>query len=414
LQEYLSALDAALEKARDAGPPIAASIESLRAGNAPLSLAECKRLAYVPYQDIVTIQSTSRTGQVSTHPPSVDFQTADLQAALDRCPADARVERARLSTLQMIVIYEKEHQDGGPVMSDASSRLKATVRELLAMMNDYQLVEVAKDVMPYADQTVLALAEKTGVAQPAELQRLRERWSAAQDAELDARADDASLSVTDRLLAIEGKLIRAKGRDAQGRIPGVLADEALRRVQAALADPRSAAEHSSIVVAVLPILGLLGERERAKALIAKEIETSATPYYYMSRMAQIEEELGHLDVAIDWFKRAYREAKGPATRFQWGAGYLEALLRLKPDDESAVRTAAVEVLGELEGPKRIYGTTRSSLALLNTLLQKWSAAGGHASALLSIREHMRGVCDKIPSAENEAGAACEAFLKPGA
>ena len=41
---------------------------------------------------------------------------------------------------------------------------------------------------------------------------------------------------------------------------------------------------------------------------------------------------GHYDAALGWLERAYDESQGPATRFQWGANYLQGLLEMAPED----------------------------------------------------------------------------------
>ena len=75
---------------------------------------------------------------------------------------------------------------------------------------------------------------------------------------------------------------------------------------------------------------------RATRCSSGEIKTSKTPYYYMEDLADIEEERGHKDAALEWLARSYKESQGQATRFQWGAHYVRGLLRLRPEDEATI------------------------------------------------------------------------------
>lgn len=194
-------------------------------------------------------------------------------------------------------------------------------------------------------------------------------------------------------------------------VPRQLADEAHRRIEAALANTQpSAPERVSVVSTAVMILHLLGETDRVKAILEKEITTAAAPYYYMSEMADLEEKAGNKDAALQWFRRAYLESKGRATRFDWGVQYVSALIRLKPEDASAVRDAAIEVLAELQGPDRLHGLTRGDLRELEAELRKWSAGDIHEQALEAIRERMDGICEQIPATEPTSRKACAEFL----
>lgn len=388
LNRYLGVLDVALDDVR----PIEEVIASLHDGTAPLSLDDCKRLAY----SSSLIEQPARRAKLA----------GDLQRAVDRCPPDARVERARLTVMRATGIANEEAMGVIKGGQAASPRLKEAVRDLLGILQDRELVRAVADIA-LLDQSSIDMAPRMGVVDEAEANRLRQRWIAA----LEAEADDPNVPMADRLRAFLHKLTRLKGQAPKGSIPAALADEAHSRVQAALAGTYSAPERVGVVGAALSILDPLGDTDRAKAIVGKEIETAAAPYYYMRKMAQIEEGLDNEAAAVAWFERAYRQAQGPATRFEWGLDYVNALLRLKPQDETAVRDAAVEILGELEGPKRIYGNTRDRIEVLDTALREWSSAGRHDQTIAAIRGRMAGICEKIPPAEPQAREACAGFLK---
>lgn len=117
---------------------------------------------------------------------------------------------------------------------------------------------------------------------------------------------------------------------------------------------------------------------------------------------------------MNWLAQAYAQSQGAATRFQWGTDYLMGLIRMKPNEDAAIRTAGVAVLGELDGPDRIYRRTRIRLERLDRVLSKWNAKGDHSATIAALRQRMDGICSQIPKTD-PANAACHGFLaRPGA
>jgi thioredoxin-related protein len=66
--------------------------------------------------------------------------------------------------------------------------------------------------------------------------------------------------------------------------------------------------------------------KEAKNYAIAELKKSIAPYYFMSYIASIEKEQGNIDEALKWRRRAWMEAKGGSTRFQWGTSYLTNLI----------------------------------------------------------------------------------------
>jgi hypothetical protein len=159
------------------------------------------------------------------------------------------------------------------------------------------------------------------------------------------------------------------------------------------------------------VLSALGEEDRAYEVVSQEMRTSKYPYYYMLDLASLEERRGNTQAAIQWLERAYRESRGAATRFQWGTDYVLGLVRMTPEDDARIRAAAIEVLGELDGPDTIYRRTRGRLERLDSALRDWNKEGKHAATLAAIDKHMEGICAKIPQAD-PARQICDAFLAP--
>jgi hypothetical protein len=227
---------------------------------------------------------------------------------------------------------------------------------------------------------------------------------------MDAMAADERYSTTDRLYAEYGKLRAAKALAPGGKVPAALAAEARAKVEAALALTSDSYTRTSLVNAALNIYDKLGDNDASYALLSSEVKSSKTPYYYMSDLAEIEEERGHKDAAIEWLARSYQEAQGQATRFQWGSHYVRALIKLHPTDDATIASTSQQVLGELDGEGRIYGRSSTGLKMLAKSLHDWNGKGKHAAAIEQIHAQMNGICAKVP-ADDPAQASCADFLK---
>ncbi len=142
-----------------------------------------------------------------------------------------------------------------------------------------------------------------------------------------------------------------------------------------------------------------------------ELKKTATPYYYKADLGELAESLGRKDEALRWYSEGYTEARGIATRFQWGSIYASSLLRLAPDDAAKISEVTSGVLGELDGPDRIYRRGRMRLVRLDKALRKWDtdAKGAHHEVIVVLHARMQQICVKVPPAE-PARATCEAFL----
>ena len=79
----------------------------------------------------------------------------------------------------------------------------------------------------------------------------------------------------------------------------------------------------------------------------------------MPELAELAEQRGDTAGALEWLKRAYDGAQGPATRVQWGVLYVEGLLKLAPNDAPRIEQATASLIAELEAqPSGYHQRTR--------------------------------------------------------
>ena len=381
---YADVLDLALGEVQPASRLLAGAAQGRK-----LDISECKQLAYTAW------------GLEDVEPSAATAQGQRLHAAAQQCPAGLRKERARLEYVATGYMADAEAAalKSGAAPSKALQQQVATVYGLLG---DGDTGAANADAMAYLSEGFF-LAVK-GSARPGAAEFFR-RFSAA----TDEAVKRSEFTEADHLLSIASRLQAAKMLN--GGIDPALATAARARVDAALAGKQIPYVRSSIINSVLWILDIQGQNEAAYKLLQNELPDSQTAYYYKADLADIAEQLGRKDEALEWARQAYAESQGAATRFQWGRLYLTALLRMKPDDTGAIRTVGIQVLKELDGTDRIYRRARTRLVQLDGDLRKWSATAApeRAPVLRVLRQQLQGTCTRIPAAE-PARASCDAFL----
>jgi thiol-disulfide isomerase/thioredoxin len=390
--QYAAVLDLALENIQ----PVDALLQSAATGKT-LTIEECRRLAYNSWE-LDEIEAAGFAGQANA-----------LMAAAADCPHNAELERADLSIYAAYYAANAE--------SDALDQPKAQPSPLLAGLQDQVAQVLAQPALAVSSAGALAMLDDSffksvrlrgaSVSEP-----LRDRYVAT----MDAAAHDGRYVLADQLGFIDAKLHALKdlGKPKAPLPPDAVAD-ARQRIDAALSAEQNPFVRSGLVNASLDILEDIGDYPAAYQIAHAEIARASAPYYYKADLAEIAEKLGHKDEAITLLDEAYRESQGAATRFQWGQLYVSGLLRMAPKDSQRIEDAGAAVLGELDGPDRIYRRARVRLEKLDRELRAWNdaAKGAHADVLQGLRVRMQQICVKIPDAD-AARRSCDAFLKTAA
>ncbi|HXY21677.1 MAG TPA: hypothetical protein VEI29_03270, partial [Burkholderiaceae bacterium] len=389
LGRYAEVLDLALGQEHTAQE----LLTSIKGSDDMLTRDDCRRLAFNAWQ----LQD-----DWSFHPEALGTLAVALERTASLCPSSMRVERSRLRLTALQATLASEHK-GLLARGHASEGLARLLAFVPDIVSDRELGLATADALLMLPMDYFLAAAQ---ANPRHRAQLRAHWFAL----MEALRRDLRYAAPDRLDALRSKLMAAKGLDSDGKIPSALATDAVRQIDAALAQEHEPYARSALVNAALNTLEVLGDDERSRTILAGEIRTATNAYYYMADLAELEERHGHHDIAIDWLARSYQEAQGPATRFQWGVGYVRGLVRMRPQDEAAIQGASLSVLEELDAAADLHGRTRHALGKLDASLREWNANAGHTAAIAAVRERMRAICSKVP-ANDSARSACEEFLR---
>jgi thioredoxin-related protein len=373
--------------------PVKEVLAQVKAGGAGLSANDWRLLAFYSWD----------TDQQQLVPK--DGVPALLKQLADACPADQTEIATRLRLKALAAVDDK-----APAKPDPAAQ--ATLLKVLA---DAPTARAYMDVLTnYATDITRALSAK-GTPQRAEL-------LTAFDGALKRFEADTSLSRADRMTALIAQVDLAtidapKGDAAKAAKPSrpklpeaLLADI---REQTARADREitDGYERQAVITAAAYLLERAGLGDESDTLLKANLAKSHSPYYLMSELASNAKARGDRTEALRWYEEAFDKSEGPATRLQWGASYVNALVELAPRDEARIEKAAGQLLAEAaKQPDAFYERSGRSLQRVGTKLQAWNKGGAHGAAVKRLQAQLDGVCGALP-ADDPKRANCAALLK---
>jgi len=391
ITRYSTVLDTAL----DASRPI---LETLRAAGSGMKMepADWKLLAYQSW-------STDNGRLVP------DADRVEVFGSLDRhCPQELTAECSRIFFEYLRAMAAASKDGGSPL--EPKQREQAGAR-LMSLLASPEAIRANVENLIYAPANVVGLLSDPGSQERAQLVL---GWRSALDS-LARGGEGFKLSGPEQINIYRSRVALQRLEVPDAPLPPALLEEARQTVaRVTAAAPGEYARHAAVNAAG-NLYFEAGLDDEADSLLVAEIEKSKSPYYFMVELADLAKKAGREADALRWLERAYADAKGPATRFQWGYNYLAGLLEMTPEDTARIERVGLEVLGELaDTPDAFYQRTRVRLEQLSTKLLEWSL--GHqdrAAVVAKLRDRTAGTCSGLPAGD-EGRASCEAFLRPAA
>ena len=227
---------------------------------------------------------------------------------------------------------------------------------------------------------------------------------------------DASLSRGDRLGAVIARINLARLGQAkdvlQPSLPEALRKDVRDHVARLDRETTDGYERQAVITAGAYALGHAGLWSDSDALLKANLQRSHSPYYLMSQLGGNARKLGRNDEALRWYEQAFDKSEGPATRLQWGSGYLAALVDLAPQETARIEKTASQLLTEAAKDTGAFeGRSVRSLKRAGSKLAGWNADGKNAATLRRLQTQLDGVCAKVDAADGQR-AACNDLLKP--
>jgi len=371
----------------NAQKPVKEVLAAAKTGGAGLTANDWRLLAFYSFD----------TDQQQLVPK--DGVPALLKQLADACPADQTEIATRLRLKALAAV----DSDKAPARPDAAAQ--ATLLKVLA---DAPTARTYMDVLTnYATDITRALSA-TGTPQRAEL-------LTAFDGALKRFEADTTLSRADRLTALISQVELAAIETPKGTKP-TLPDALVADIRAhtAMVDREitDGYERQAVITSAAYLLERAGLGAESDTLLKANLAKSHSPYYLMSSLARNAKARGDKAEALNWYEQAFDKSEGPATRLQWGASYLNALVELGPQEEARIEKAASQLFAEAaKQPDAFYERSGRSLQRVGTRLQAWNKGGAHSAAMKRLQTQLDGVCGAL-DANDPKRANCAALLKP--
>jgi thioredoxin-like negative regulator of GroEL len=383
---------AVLQGGLNGGRPAQAVLADALAGK-PLAAADWRVLAFYSWE----------TSEASLVPKA---ETAPTLARL--AAAHAALPSADGDTTTRLWLKALAASDGAPAAKalKPDAALRQRVQQVLAST---ALVRTHMDIVGgSAPELVRVIEPEAGTA--------RDALVAQFDAALVKLQADATLSRNDRMSALYNRVMLARlalPKDAvQVQLPASLTADARQLVAAADREIRDGYERQAVITFGAAVLARAGLWAESEALLKSNLTKSHSPYYLMSQLAGNYRRLGRPADALQWYEQSYVKAVGPATRVQWGAGYVNALIDLAPTETARIEKAVAALLAEAAKDTAAFeGRSARSYKRVADKLAGWNTDGSKSPVLARLQRQLDGICGKVDAADGQR-ATCQALLKP--
>jgi len=297
--------------------------------------------------------------------------------------------------------------------TDAKAAIKPDAKasdRVIAVLSNPQQSRMHMDVLTNNAADIVRALSATKSAQRAQLV---EAFNAA----LKRLEADTTLSRADRITALQARVDLAKidqNKDdrALPRLPdALLADvkEHAARVDREITDGY---ERQAVITAAAYLLEEAGLLDESDALLKANLAKSHSPYYLMSELSSNAKKRGDKAGALRWSQEAFDKSEGPATRLQWGASYVGALIELAPEDEKRIEAAVSQLFAEAAAqPNAFYERSARSLQRVGAKLGEWNNSRAHAASIQRLKTQLDVVCAKLPSDDAQRGI-CKGVFQP--
>jgi thioredoxin-related protein len=359
-----------------------------RAGGIGLSADDWKLLAFYSWE---TDQQQLTASQ--------DEAAAVLAQLAAACPPDLADTSMRL-LLKSLTLGARRPADAAA----AAARSQPRERVLALLANEPQ-ARRHMDMLGYgANELVRGLTEPKTAA--------RRQLVAALETALQRLQADTSLSRADRAVALVARVQLARmDVPAPGALPAPLLADVRAMSTTFDREITDGYERQAVITTVADALEEAGLIDDSDALLKANLPRSHSPYYLMSGLAANAKKRGDKTAALDWSRQAFEGSVGPATRLQWGASYLGALVELAPEESERIEALARQLIdAAVAAPDGFEGRSGRSMQRVGARLLLWNKDGARRDALQRLHQRLDTACMALPSASAARGL-CGSLLR---
>ncbi len=299
--------------------------------------------------------------------------------------------------------------------SEAKTPAPASQHErMMRLLDDASRARSQMDLLGYG---AVAMVKALSPERSAQRKQLVGRFELA----LDRLAEDATLSRADRVSSRLARVELAQldlDPSAKLELPAPLLKAVRGQVERDDREITDGYERQAVITSGAYLLKRAGLLDESDQLLKSNLSKSHSPYYLMSALASNARSRGDHAEALRWYAQAHQRSEGSATRLQWGASHLAALIELTPQDATTIEQVARQVFEVAAGkPDAFYERSARSLQRVSGKLLSWADEAmdqqRSRAALGRLQQQLDAICKGLPAADASRGI-CQGLLRPAA
>ena len=308
---------------------------------------------------------------------------ADLAAV---APADQPLVRARLA-LKSLAAKAQSKSTADGIANDSARKM---IERIVA---DPESVRQLAEIMVGYAETIVKHVAGSGEGR----RSLASKWEKA----LAQLSEDPSLSRGDQIDLLDARVAMWKVMDDSEKLSAEHRSQVLRGVAKVVAATTDRYERQAVVPGAAHLLTSAGLVAESDELLKQELPRAVAPYYHMLVLAGNAKARDDVKGALYWYEQAWKKSEGPATRIQWGTGFVNQVVDLSPTDVAKVESAASGVVSQLD-PKSetFYERNQRSLKKMAARLVKWQGTDpARAKTVEKVKVQLAKTCSKLPAGD---------------
>ncbi len=161
------------------------------------------------------------------------------------------------------------------------------------------------------------------------------------------------------------------------------------------------------------ILYKAGMGDIARQILQDDLKKGVNDYYTMSSLSWIEKQSGNAEKAVEWSEKAYKAAKGSATKIQWGAKHISNLLEMYPKEKQKIIDQLDNYLSaDLNVHDAFLGRNKAQLDKLSEKVKDWKNTQKTGVELAGLKKKYMTSCKRDADKKTKYYVSdCENYFK---
>lgn len=234
------------------------------------------------------------------------------------------------------------------------------------------------------------------------------------DAALARHLAGTAVSKSDQIDGLDARVSLWKFMNGSEQLQPQQKSQVLQEIARIVAATTDRYERQAVVPSASHVLAQAGMLAESDEMLKFELSRAVAPYYHMLGLAGNAKKRGDSKAALDWYEQAWKKSEGPATRIQWGTGFVNRLVELSPSDAARIESSANSLIGQLDPrSETFYERNQRSLEKMAARLSQWQGSDAARTRTVErIKERLAKTCSRLPAGDTGRTNCEGVFTRP--